>query len=58
MNEDLLQLIQDFATKEHTEINQSLFGKSKEQLIATLTDLLTTYFNDLNSSTLRETVVV
>lgn len=58
MNEDLLLLIQDFATKEHTEIHQSLFGKSKEQLIATLTDLLTAYFNDLNSSTLRETVVV
>ena len=58
MNEDLLKLIQDFATKDHAEINQSLFGKSKEQLIAMLTDLLTAYFNDLNSSTLRELVVV
>lgn len=29
MNEDLLQLIQDFATKEHTEINQSLFNKGQ-----------------------------
>lgn len=58
MNEDLLKLIQDFATKDHAEINQSLFGESKEQLISMLTDLLTAYFNDLNSSTLRETVVV
>lgn len=58
MNEDLLKLIQDFAIREHAEINQSLFGKSKEQLISMLTDLLTAYFNDLNSSTLRETVVV
>lgn len=58
MNEDLLKLIQDYAIKEHSEINQSLFGKSKEQLISMLIDLLTAYFNDLNSSTLRETVVV
>ena len=58
MNEDLLKLIQDFAIRERAEINQSLFGKSKEQLISMLTDLLTAYFNDLNSSTLRETVVV
>ena len=58
MNEDLLKLIQDFAIRERAEINQSLFGESKEQLIAMLTDLLTAYFNDLNSSTLRETVVV
>ena len=58
MNEDLLKLIQDFATKDHAEINKSLFGKSKEELISMLTDLLTAYFNDLNSSTLRETVVV
>lgn len=36
MNEDLLQLIQDFATKEHTEINQSLSGISKEEWLQTI----------------------
>ena len=57
MNKDLLQLIKDYATKEHTEISRSLLNKSKDNLISILLDLLTTYYNDLNSSTMRETVV-
>lgn len=57
MNQDLMQLIKDYATKEHTEINRNLLGKSQDNLIAMLMDLLTTYYNDLNSSTMRETVV-
>ena len=57
MNEDLLQLIKDYTTKEHTEINLNLLGKSKDNLISMLLDLLTMYFNDLNSSTMRELVV-
>ena len=57
MNKDLLQLINDYATKEHAEINAGLLGKSKDNLISMLLDLLTTYFNDLNSSTMRELVV-
>lgn len=57
MNEDLLQLIKDYTTKEHTEIGVSLLGKSKDNLISMLLDLLTTYYNDLNSSTIRELVV-
>ena len=57
MNEDLLQLIKDYATKEHAEISGNLLGKSKDNLVSILTDLLTMYFNDLNSSTLRELVV-
>ena len=57
MNKDLLQLINDYATREHAEINAGLLGKSKDNLISMLLDLLTTYFNDLNSSTMRELVV-
>ncbi len=57
MNRDLLQLIKDYATKEHTGINANLLGKSKDNLISILLDLLTIYFNDLNSSTMRELVV-
>lgn len=57
MNKDLEQLMIDYATKEHPEINVNLLGKSKNNLISILTDLLTMYFNDLNSSTMREIVV-
>ena len=57
MNEDLLQLIIDYATKEHTEISGNLLGKSKDNLVSILVDLLTTYYNDSNSSTMRELVV-
>ena len=57
MNEDLLQLIKDYTTKEHTEVSGGLLGKSKDNLISMLLDLLTTYYNDLNSSTMRELVV-
>ena len=57
MNQDLLQLLQDYATQGHGQVHQNLLGKSKDNLIAMLTDLLTTYFNDRNSSTPREIVV-
>lgn len=57
MNQDLLQLIQDYATRGHAQVHQNLLGKSKDNLIAMLTGLLTTYFNDRNSSTPREIVV-
>lgn len=57
MNEDLLQLIKDYATKEHRDISASLIGKSKDNLVSMLIDLVTMYYNDLNSSTIREMVV-
>ena len=57
MNKDLLQLINNYATKEHSEISVNLLGKSKDSLISMLLDLLTTYFNDLSSSTMRELTV-
>lgn len=57
MNEDLLQLIINYATKEHTEISVDLLGKSKDNLVSILLDLLTKYYNDVNSSAVRELVV-
>lgn len=57
MNQELKELIKDFATKEHDEIHNNLMGKSRPNLVAVLLDLLITYFNDFNSSTLRELVV-
>ena len=57
MNQDLLQLMNDYTTTDHHQVHQNLLGKSKDNLIAMLTDLLTTYFNDRNSSTPREIVV-
>ena len=57
MNKDLLELIEDYTTKKHTEISGNLLDKSKDNLISMLLDLLTGYYNDLNSSTMRELVV-
>ncbi len=57
MNQDLLQLIKDYTRKKHTEVNVGLLGKSKDNLVSMLLDLLTMYYNDLNSSTIRELVV-
>ena len=39
------------------EISAALVGKSKYNLVAMLLDLVTLYYNDLNSSALREMVV-
>jgi len=58
MNKELVESIKIYALKEQVELNNYLFGKSKNTLIAVLTDLLTIYFNDKNSSTLREFVTV
>lgn len=58
MNEDLMNLIENYALKKHSDVGYELLNKSKSNLVAMLLDLLTAYYNDLNSSTLRETVVV
>lgn len=58
MNEDLMSLIESYALKKHSDVSDELLNKSKSNLVAMLLDLLTAYYNDLNSSTLRETVVV
>jgi len=50
MNQDLTQIVVYYATRPHKELNELLLSKSKNNLISTLTDLLTTYINDKNSS--------
>ena len=58
MNQDLSQIVMYYATKPHKELTELLLNKSKDNLIACLNDLLTTYINDKNSSSLREFVTV
>ncbi|HNE93835.1 MAG TPA: hypothetical protein PKI98_09680 [Chitinophagaceae bacterium] len=58
MNQDLNQIITYYATKPHKVLNELLLNKSKDNLIAILTDLLTAYINDKNSSSLREFITV
>jgi hypothetical protein len=56
VNKDLQEAIKIYATGSHKELNAFLLDKSKDNLIAIFNDLLTTYINDKNSSTLREYV--
>ena len=58
MNQDLTQIVTYYATKPHKELSELLLSKSKDNLISILTDLLTAYINDKNSSSLREFVTV
>lgn len=58
MNKELEEIIKIYATRSHKEFNQYLSDLSKNSLIAVLTDLLTLYMNDQNSSTLREFLTV
>lgn len=58
MNQDLAQIVIYYATRPHRELHELLLSKSKDNLISTLTDLLTAYINDKNSSSLREFVTV
>jgi len=58
MNKELAEIIKMYATKSDRELNDYLLGKSKNNLIAVLIDLITMYINDKNSSTLREFITV
>jgi len=58
MNKELAEIIKIYATKSDRELNDYLLGKSKNNLIAVLIDLITMYINDKNSSTLREFITV
>lgn len=58
MNQDLAQIVVYYATRPHRELHELLLSKSKDNLISILTDLLTAYINDKNSSSLREFVTV
>ncbi len=54
MNQNLYKIIELYATTGFEELVRFLNGLSKPALISTLTDLLTIYMNDKNSSKLRE----
>ena len=58
MNKDLEQAIITYSTKSHKNFSALLLGKSKDQLIALFSDLLTAYINDKNSSSIREFLLV
>ncbi len=58
MNKDLEAIIKQYATKSHQTINNTLITKSQDNIISMLLDLITTYINDKNSSTLREYLTV
>lgn len=58
MNKDLIELIETYGIKNHKDVAELLNNKSKQNLISIILDLITQYFNDKNSSTLREFLVV
>ncbi|MCY4576827.1 MAG: hypothetical protein OXB96_00105 [Candidatus Kaiserbacteria bacterium] len=58
MDKNLDEVIKIYATKSHKELSGNLLDKSKESVIAILINLLTVYFNDKNSSALREYILV
>lgn len=56
VNLNLQQAIIKYTRDGHQELSSFLLGLSKDNHIALITDLLTWYFNDKNSSSLREYV--
>ncbi|MCJ7426674.1 MAG: hypothetical protein MUO17_06070 [Dehalococcoidales bacterium] len=58
MNQELATALKIYSTKPHKELNDYLIGKSKDNLIGILVDLITMYINDKNSSTIREFITV
>ena len=58
MNKDLQEAITLYATAPHVTLLESFVKKSKDNLMSMLSDLITLYINDKNSSTLREFITV
>lgn len=58
MDKALLETIVIFATKPKNEAQNFLMSKTEEEIIKLFTDLLDTYMNDKNSSTLREKITL
>ncbi|MFC1874608.1 hypothetical protein ACFLY3_00400 [Chloroflexota bacterium] len=58
MNQELANVLKLYTTKPHKELNDYLIGKSKDNIIGMLVDLITMYINDKNSSTIREFITV
>ena len=58
MNKELAEIVKLYATSSHKSLRATVLEKSKDNIIAILMDLLTLYFNDKNSSTLRQFLLV
>ena len=58
MNDTLARILKTYSTQPHQEYASQIHSLSKDTVIALFTDLLTTYINDKNSSTLREFITV
>ena len=58
MNETLIKILKVYSTESHQAYANQVHDLSKDTIIALFTDLLTTYINDKNSSTLREFITV
>lgn len=58
MTQNLQELIKIYSLNSHIDFSTHLLGQSKDTLIALLSELLTTYINNKNSSTIREALSV
>lgn len=58
MNKELAEVLHIYSTDTHERFSQRLINSSKETIISLLADLLTMYFNDRNSSAVREYITV
>ena len=58
MNKELAEVLKIYSTDTHEHFTSRLINSSKETVVSLFTDLLTTYINDHNSSTLREYLTV
>lgn len=58
MNEVLAKIVKTYSIESHQAYATQIHSLSKDVIIALFTDLLTTYINDKNSSTLREFITV
>ena len=58
MNDTLVKALGKYSLATHQAYACYMYGLSKDTVISLFTDLLTTYINDKNSSTLREFITV
>ncbi len=58
MNDTLAKILKTYSIESHQAYATQIHSLSKDAIIALFTDLLTTYINDKNSSTLREFITV
>lgn len=58
MNETLAKILRTYSTQTHQTYAHELYGLPKDTVVALFIDLLTTYINDKNSSTIREFITV